>query len=250
MKFLSLRWKIGGILIVSNLILGVLLIIAVNRTVSEDLGAQLIARGRTIAANLAQYSAELLLKKDVVGLRQLINSSLNFESVQYILIHDNEGHILADNFNSDVPDALKEINYVGREVPTREPDLVHLQSTDVYCYDVWMPVEEGYLGYIRVGIKEKFVSQTIAHTNLIIIITILAVTVIGIIIVILLANRMITPILYLTRKAEEISQGQLEQEVSVKTGDEIEKLAGALDRLRESVKIALDRLKKNQQMRM
>jgi len=56
--------------------------------------------------------------------------------------------------------------------------------------------------------------------------------------------------LYLTQSADDISKGNLDKPVGVKTNDEIQKLAQALDRLRESVKIALERLKKHQTLRM
>jgi HAMP domain-containing protein len=54
----------------------------------------------------------------------------------------------------------------------------------------------------------------------------------------------------LTARADDISKGELEDKVSVGTNDEIESLGQALERLRESVKIALDRLKKQQTLRM
>ena len=82
-----------------------------------------------------------------------------------------------------------------------------------------------------------------------IIITILTVTLIGIIITYFLSNRILKPILYLTVRANEISTGNLEEEVTVKTNDEIKHLAEAVERLRESLNLALTRLKKHQAQR-
>ncbi|MBD3225385.1 MAG: HAMP domain-containing protein [Caldithrix sp.] len=250
MKFLSLRWKISGILIISNIILGVLLVVGINRTVSEHLGEQLIARGKAIAVNLSKYAAEPLIAGDRIGLRQLISDNLNFQNIQYILIYDAEGTVLADNYNGQIPAELK---FTDKPDDINEEErlrLIHLKESNVSCYDIWQPVEEGYLGMVRVGIREDFVMQTISRTNWMIILTVLSVTLIGIIIVLVLANRIIKPIVYLTSKAGDISQGKLDETINLKTNDEIERLAEALERLRESVKIALDRLKKDQKMRM
>jgi HAMP domain-containing protein len=85
---------------------------------------------------------------------------------------------------------------------------------------------------------------------MIVLISIAVVTFIGIIIVLFLANRIIRPILFLTKSANDISRGNLDKRVRVKTNDEINQLAQALERLRESVKIALERLKKHQTLRM
>ena len=249
MKFLSLRWKISGILVISNILLGVILVWIVNNMVSDSIRKELIERGRTIAVNLAQYSAERIIEQDKIGLKQMITGSLNFESVEYILIQDGEGNILAGTYNEQVPPVL-----LKQEIPQGEqlqqPKRVTLGESGTVCYDIWMPVEEGYLGYIRVGMKEDYITESVKRTNLIVILTIAGITLVGIIVVLILANRIISPILYLTRRADEISTGKLEEKVAVKTHDEIELLGKALERLRESVKIALDRLKKHQTLRM
>ena len=249
MKFLSLRWKISGILVISNLLLGVILVWIVNNMVSDSIRKELIERGKTIATNLAQYSAERIIEEDKIALKQMITGSLNFESVEYILIQDAEGNILAGTYNEKVPSALLKQKIPQGEL-LRQPQRVKLEESGTVCYDIWTPVEEGYLGYIRVGMKEDYITESVKRTNIIVILTIAGITLAGIIVVLILANRIISPILYLTRRADEISTGKLEEKVEVQTHDEIELLGKALERLRESVKIALDRLKKHQTLRM
>lgn len=250
MKFISLKWKISGILVTSNLLLGLLLVFIVNNTVSESLSRELIERGKTIAANLAQYSAEQIYENDVIALRELIEGNINFESVEYILIMDSDGSVMTDNYNQQIPDALNNFDIDRVQEKIDRPSLIHLVQPDVFCYDIWVAVAEGYLGYIRVGMKRDYIVNSIRETNIVVIATIIGITLIGIIIVLFLANRIIKPIMYLTQRADEISQGKLEEKVHVKTKDEIESLGQALERLRESVKIALDRLKRHQTLRM
>ncbi len=250
MKFVSLKWKISGILVISNLMLGLLLVFIVNNTVSESLSKELIERGKTIAANLAQYSAEQIYENDAVALRELIEGNINFESVEYILILDSEGSVLADNYNQRIPAELSDFDKDRIQEKIAHQSLIHFVQSDVFCYDIWVAVAEGYLGYIRVGMKRDYIVNSVRETNIVVIATIIGITLIGIIIVLFLANRIIRPIIYLTHRADEISQGKLEEKVQVKTRDEIESLGQALERLRESVKIALDRLKRHQTLRM
>lgn len=231
------------------MLMGLLLVIIVNRTVSKSIGQELIERGKTIAINLAQYSAEQILEEDVVGLRQLITGALNFESVEYILIHGSEGNILTDTFNGQVPPELSDTLNIEKKISDK-PEVIYLEEQAVECYDIWVPVQEGYLGYIRVGMKKDYIVKSVRNTTVIVVSAILGITLIGIIIVLVLAARIIKPILYLTRRADEISQGKLEEKVIVNTNDEIQSLGQALERLRESVKIALDRLKKHQTLRI
>jgi methyl-accepting chemotaxis protein len=174
---------------------------------------------------------------------------MNFESVGYILIHDSEGAVMADNFNGQVPAELISVTVTDRK-NYDVPESISAGSSIGLCYDIIVPVEEGFLGYIRVGMRQDYVEEAVKRTNIIIIITILGITLAGMIIVLFLANRIIKPILYLTQKADDISQGHLNEKVGVDTNDEIQNLGEALERLRESVKIALDRLKKHQTLRI
>ncbi len=247
--FLSIRWKIIGIFVIGNFVLGIVLVLLVSRTVEESLQKELIERGRTIGLNLAANCGDLILENDLPGLRHLISSNMNFESLDYILILDSEGKIVGDNFNGQVPKSLQisDISTINNSAHSEMKEIPELHST---VYDIWVPIEEGFIGFVRIGMATAYVQSTVNATIRLIIITILAVTLVGIVPIIFLAERLIRPIIYLTRRADEISSGKLEQAIEVKTGDEIERLAQALERLRESVKIALDRLKKQQSINL
>lgn len=238
----SLRWKIGGVLVLSNLILGLVLIFTINPQVSETVKNEVIERGRTVASDLASFTSELILNKDVVGLKQVISSSQQYESVEYIIIQDSENEILVKSFNSAVPEGVDGIlSQTGSEV-----NIVSFagENGNVSCYDIVEPVEDGDLGFIRVGMKQDYIDQAVSKINFLIINIIGGITLLGILVVLILANKITKPIIYLTARADDISQGKLDERVVVNTRDEIQYLGQALERLRESVVIALDRLKK------
>lgn len=249
MKFLSLRWKISGILVFSNLFLGILIILIVNNTVTNALTKEVIDRGRTVAEGLSRYSAELILEEDIVGLREIINNSLSFESVEYILIQDAGLEIISDTFNGNVPSVLKE-RALSSDIENNDPDIIMLPDRGVECYDIVVPVEEGSLGYIRVGIIRDYITKKVRETNNYIILTIAVITLLGIIVVYFLANKIINPIISLAERANAISRGELEGSIAIKTNDEINYMAEAVERLRESLNIALARLDKNRQTRL
>lgn len=246
---ISLRWKISGILVFSNIILGAIFILIINNTVSKTIEKELIERGRTIAVNLANYASEQILSEDVFGLKQIITNALSFESVEYILIQDSAKNIMATTFNENVP---IEIMNILSETDEKKLNIITFSQGkgSVTCRDIVMPVEDGYLGYIRVGMKQQYIENIVNEVTFLIISTIVGITIIGIIIVLFFANRIISPIIYLTEKANEISKGNLGDRIDVKTNDEIRYLGEALERLRESVRIALDRLQKRQTTRM
>ncbi len=249
MKFLSLRWKISGILIFSNIFLGVIVIFIVQRSVTESLENEMIERGKSIAINLSHYTGELILEEDSIGLTELISSLLSFETAQYILIQRNDGSIISDTFNGNIPPELQ-AREVGVEINEYVPELITLKDVNEECYDLVVPVEEGSLGFIRIGMKRSYVVEKVKETSTHIMLSILVVTIIGIIIVYFLANKIINPILMLAKCANEISTGKLENKVTIKTNDEINYMAEAVERLRESLNIALARLNKNKTIRI
>lgn len=249
MKFLSLRWKISGILVFSNIFLGIIVIFIVQRSVSESLENELIERGSTIAINLSHYTGELILEEDSIGLTEIISSLLSFETAQYILIQRSDGSIISDTFNGNIPAELQ-AREVGIEINEYAPELITLRDFNEECYDIVVPVEEGSLGFIRIGMKKSYVAEKVKETSTYIILSIIIVTLVGIIIVYFLANKIINPILTLANRANEISKGKLEDKVMIKTNDEINYMAEAVERLRESLNIALARLNKNKTIRI
>jgi HAMP domain-containing protein len=217
--------------------------------VSESLENELIERGNTIAINLSHYTGELILEEDNIGLTEIISSLLSFETAQYILIQNSDGSIISDTFNGNVPPELQ-TRKVGIEINQYAPELITLKELNEECYDIVVPVEEGSLGFIRIGMKKSYVVEKVKETSTYIILSIIIVTFIGIIIVYFLANRIINPILKLANRANEISTGKLEDKVTIKTNDEINYMAEAVERLRESLNIALARLNKNKTIRI
>ncbi len=248
-KFVSIRWKMGGILFLSGIIMWFVIVFFMSRRVSHSLYKELIERGRTIGVNLATNSGDLILEKDKQGIKHLITNNMNFESLDYIIVYDDQGEILGDTFNGQIPPALTFTDF-SKVSQSKSARLLNIPEKNAECYDIWVPVEEGYVGYVRIGMDTNYIRKTVLNTTQKGIITIFVVMSFSIFILILLAERWVRSIIYLTRRADEISQGKLDEPVVIKTGDEIEQLAAALERLRESVKIALDRLKRYQSIRM
>ncbi len=249
MKKLSLRWKISGLLLISNVVIGVFLIIFMSGQVRQNLGSEIIAKGKIIAQDLAQFSVEAISEEDKIALKQLLSNSISYESVEYVLIQKADLSVLADTYNGQVPEKLLTQQPPNVENIT-EPKILSLPD-DVEVIDIWTPVEEGYLGFVRVGIRQDYVQNKIKSTAIKVVGTIIiAILLIWLIIVYLISQKVIKPLMYLTNRADEISRGELDQPIHISTGDEIEELGNALERLRESVKIALDRLKKHRTMRM
>jgi nitrogen fixation/metabolism regulation signal transduction histidine kinase len=58
------------------------------------------------------------------------------------------------------------------------------------------------------------------------------------------SNMIVNPLTHLITAADSISRGDLEMPIEVATGDELEDLAGAMERMRASIKAAVERLRR------
>lgn len=99
-------------------------------------------------------------------------------------------------------------------------------------------------GAIVVGIRDDAVNQQVLR----ILATILLFSLIPLALALLIAyarsRRVTENVLSLTRKADEISRGDLDEEVAIRSNDELEDLAEALERMRVSMKGAIERLRR------
>lgn len=68
--------------------------------------------------------------------------------------------------------------------------------------------------------------------------------VISLIMVFFVVNSTLKPLTELTEKASELADGKVEEKIEIKGNDEIAKMADVLERLRVSLKVAMDRLRK------
>ena len=169
--------------------------------------------------------------------------------MEYIIVYDDNQQILTDTYNAQVPIEIAQKGIENRDYDAM-PEIIKIPNLNLESYDIIVPVEDGDVGYIRTGMKISYIDEKVSESISFIIITIISVTLIGIIITYFVTNRITGPILYITNRANDISKGKLEDKISVDTNDEIKYLAEAVERLRESLNLALARLKKHQSQRV
>lgn len=105
------------------------------------------------------------------------------------------------------------------------------------------PDDVTIIGYVGVGVREAYFSQVFNTTLLIIAVVTGVSLVLGVGVAFVLSQRLTQPILKLTEAANRISLGELDEPIVVNTGDEIGELGESLERMRISLKQAIERLR-------
>jgi methyl-accepting chemotaxis protein len=111
-------------------------------------------------------------------------------------------------------------------------------------WDVATPiyVKGKHWGGFRIGFSLLKTDQAKATLTNKLMMIMAAILVISLVMVFLVVDRSLKPLSHFTKIASDLADGQVNQKIEVIGRDEIAKLADVLERLRLSLKVAMDRL--------
>jgi methyl-accepting chemotaxis protein len=242
----SLRIKIAIFVFIGTVLFSSLILFLTYRYVNDTLTESLIEQGRIVAANIAELAAEKIIVEDMVELKAIIEKYKYYSNIEYILIENFSGQIETDTYNNQVPSEIRsghpETDF--SEDPGYAVKLIILNLQNNQIYDIKQSIKEGLLGYVRVGMKKSFVDEKIRETIIYLSIVFLIGTFLAIILTIFIITLQFSrPIAHLTEMAYKISMGEFDKPVRVSVKNEIGILAEAIERMRESLKSSIERLK-------
>jgi HAMP domain-containing protein len=218
---------------------GSLMLVLVYFTVASSLTKQSIQRARLIALNVSDSLPAYLFKKDAARLREFLRKYASRPGMAYIVVEGRKGEIVSHSFAA-LPPQVQNI------VPSD-----HAQSAgqrlfrlgDAMVHEVSVPVLEGPIGAVRVGIWKGQIDDEISKTLIPIVKFIALVFCGGILMASFLTWRITRPIVRLVRTARRVSEGELDvPSLSVDDIDEFGELSRSFERMRSSVKAAMTRL--------
>ena len=230
----GLKWKISTTFSGLILVLGVLVIGIVYHFIVSALQRQVELRSTALATNLADAAAGLVSRKSTLELDALVAKYGRLDGVAYAFVQDPKGEVSASSiqpFPADLKDAGG---------PAASVRVTRVRGKSVY--ETRSPLLDGQLGTVRVGLWAETVQNDVSTTLWPIIGLIAACLAVSIALSIMLASKMIRPILDLKAIADDISRGRLDTIVSIQSNDEVGELGRSLERMRASLKAAMNRL--------
>lgn len=237
----SLRWKFvtafGGLI----LLFGVCVMGIVYYLTGNALQTQVDLRAAAIAANLSDAAAGYVSRKSALELDALIAKYGRLDGVAYAYIQDPKGGIVASSLQP-FPAELKESGSTTDQ-RTFKARTTSLRGQSIY--ETRVPLLDGQLGAVHVGLWADTVRRDVRSTLLTIVGLIALCLAVCIAISTMIASKTIRPLLELKSIADNISRGQLDKPVSFQSNDEIGELARSLERMRASLKAAMVRLNRS-----
>ncbi|MCK5075560.1 MAG: HAMP domain-containing protein, partial [Calditrichia bacterium] len=238
-----------GAFVFGAILLAGIIAFMLNGYLSKTLESELINTSRMIARSIEEPVAENLYVRDVQALKDLVEKYKYFENVDYLIIEDFERNVVEHTFMEDIPEEIKNANSIDDldEEGAYNTIIASNSALGIEYVDIIIPVKEGELGFIRIGTDKNYIDSKVLTTIYYTISVIGILTGIWMIIGILIVNFQIShPIKFLAEMAEKISLGDFNTPIKIKSKNEIGELAEAIERMRESLKAAIDRLKKRQ----
>jgi PAS domain S-box-containing protein len=199
--------------------------------------------GINIGKDISNDSIDYILTEKHFGLKLMLYEHKKMrEDIEYIFILTEDGKLLAHSYRGPFPDDLRDANHIEQG---QEYNIQKLSSQKGNILDIALPILNGELGVVRVGILEHFIIKDVNDITKIIVWTIIGISVFGSIITIIISSSLTKPISTLTKGAEEISKGNLEYRTDINTNDEIGRLASSFNKMVKNLKSAEDKLRKS-----
>ncbi len=233
------------------LLLMILVIVLVENRQSEAIQEEAKRRGITIAQNLAAVSTNALLTYNYIVLEQNAEKVALEGDIVYIIIHDKEQKVATYSGRDELQGTLLTDEVSQKALAAKTP---LIQSTfhgekKGPLLDISVPVfikeSDEKWGTVRIGLSLDRMHREIVKTRLNLFSLALLAISLGILGSIFFARRITQPIAKLVGRTITAAQGDLEQVIDIKTGDEIEELGRNFNHMIQQIRLHRIELENN-----
>lgn len=200
-------------------------------SLDDIVSQQLQKRGAEIATHVALGSGNYILMEDLYNLYDLAaQTAANSEDVRYILIIDSNKRLLAHTFHGGIPrgllDDMAELN---------QQEAAIFNSNEGIIHDIVVPIENGAVGYVRVGMTEEYTRNSINQHIRDVLLTVFVICALAVFLSSRISALITKPIRNLAEVAESITQGNLDIRANIRDRGEVGRLATAFNEMAASL---------------
>jgi PAS domain S-box-containing protein len=215
-------------------LLDLMVVIFVRSQLLGALRAECSAKGRNMGVNLSARSEHFVLTEDFVSLLQLVKDLKDSdEDITYVYVADRKGSVLTHTFADGFPADLVSVNIPQSGDAWRQELLDTVEEGIVH--DIAVPILKGKVGFVHVGISEHRIQRTISHFTLALVAIAGFVLLIAVGLVAVVSWVVTQPVRSLTKAAQKIRDGELNQRVVASTKDEIGDLVESFNQMSDEL---------------
>ncbi len=185
------------------------------------------AAALSIGRAFAAASLDAVLVEDILDLRGLMSSLMEADpDLVYLMILDDDGRVIASTFSGGVPVDLPDANTLES---TEEQSFQRLRTEDGIVLDLALPLFEGNVGVVRVGLSEASLREALLASRASLLAVTLGAALLALLLSWALGRAIARPIEDLTARAVLIQKGDLSMRAQSSDVSEMQVLAGALN---------------------
>ncbi len=152
---LPLFWKFSIAISATVLLFGSINLLYIRSQVYQTFEGQIEKHGISIAMSVAEGSVEPILYDDLVALDNLIGQAMRVNSdIEYVMILNAAGEMLAHSFNDYIPRELIDLNSPDTNNAVSVLIVRDIKDKRRTIRDIAMPILDSSGGIVRVGMKE------------------------------------------------------------------------------------------------
>jgi signal transduction histidine kinase len=196
--------KIVGLIVFTSFFIGILTIVAVEKTFYNFNSNQLNELSVSIAKELSFQSVNYILDNDIFGLTKILDDSKKSNpDVLYAFVESPDNQIFASTFHNVFPKELLDVNNSDFKTSSVKKIKTNLGSV----IDVKEPILNGELGVLRVGISKKHSENVVNSLIMYILLIIFLGIFVSVVFASIITYLIMQPIFLLKKATKEISNG-------------------------------------------
>lgn len=193
----------------------------------------LINQGNNIAMHISETSSDYILFDDNYAVHQLITEAQQLnDDVRYILVLDSNHAVYEHTFPEFLPKGILEADPYHKDAEFNHQPLTSDEGT---IHDIFVPIEDGEVGYVRVGMSEEETNNYIFSKMTELLIATLIIALLSTAVAYVLARRITSPIKRLVHVASGISAGDVSLRMKNIPNDEVGELANTFNDMTDSL---------------
>lgn len=216
---------IVGTIFCCGMIIGGMLLKATREAMVENL----ISSGQEVASALAITVGNDILLDDRVSLQEhLSRTQETNDLVRYIIIAYPNGSVLTSTFGQALPEGLSTTRLPSDE---QAIDVRLFDSSEGGIREVMVPIDEGVIGYVRLGMSERQLTTQLLHRSIQAVLAVFCICVIASVLATRYAQAFLRPIRKLSFAVKQVDKGKYGIQVPVTSQDEIGRLAVTFNKM-------------------
>ena len=235
----GLYYKFNILIVGSIFLCGLFMAGMMLRMTMSSLESSLISTGREIGTYLAASVENDILVDNQFAIHERMSKTMEAnEQIRYVMVTHADGSLLASSFMDGLPMGLP----VNR-LPDADADidLKSFSSNEGTIREIMVPIDDGYLGYIRIGLSEKYMLSSLQKRCLLVILMVILVCVVAAILTTRYAHEFLRPVARLSFAVKQLDKGKYGIQVPIDTNDEIGHLAKTFNAMSKGLQSIIDK---------